>query len=247
MKTLIIDDERLARSELKAMLAPFPQLDIVGEAKNADQAIMMIQQLQPDLLFLDIQMPGKNGFELLEALETVPQVIFVTAYDQYAIKAFETSAIDYLLKPVEQQRLQSAIAKLPLVNTHETAYNTTESADNNELEEPLKLSDKVFLKDGDNCWFVELEKVCALESIGNYTRVYFEQHKPLIRRSLLQLEKRLSEKDFFRANRQTMINLHHLTNVEPSVADGLDIEMSNGMTIEMSRRQAQQFKKLKSF
>ena len=112
MKALIIDDERLARTELKRLLTPFKEINVVGEAVNADDALEKIQELKPDLLFLDIQMPGKTGFELLEELDSVPTVIFVTAYDEYALKAFEYNALDYLLKPIEPKRLEETVNKL---------------------------------------------------------------------------------------------------------------------------------------
>ena len=112
MRALIIDDERLARKELEELLADYEQIEVVGEAVNADDALDKIAQLKPDLLFLDIQMPGKNGFELLETLDAVPEVIFTTAYDEYAMKAFEVNALGYLLKPIRRERLSEALHKV---------------------------------------------------------------------------------------------------------------------------------------
>ena len=111
MKAILIDDERLARQELKSLLAAYPEIQIVGEANNVETAIESIKQLKPDVIFLDIQMPGKNGFELLEEISGVPEVVFVTAYDEYAIRAFEVNALDYLLKPVQSNRLAETVKK----------------------------------------------------------------------------------------------------------------------------------------
>ena len=127
MKALVIDDERLARKELISLLSQFPKIEIVGEAVNADDAQEKIEVLKPEILFLDIQMPGKNGFELLESLDVVPKVIFTTAYDEYALKAFEVSALDYLLKPISKERLEETIQK---VLESEQAEKKEEEEDN---------------------------------------------------------------------------------------------------------------------
>ena len=165
MKAIIVDDERLARKELIKLLEDFPEVEILGEAANADEAYELITQLNPDLLFLDIQMPGKTGFELLEMLDSVPKVIFTTAYDEYALKAFEVNALDYVLKPVQMERLQESLLK---VKPEE------KSADAEEVgERKLNLDDQVFVKDGDKCWFVRLSDVRYFESDGNYIKVFF--------------------------------------------------------------------------
>ncbi|MCH7774378.1 MAG: response regulator, partial [Bacteroidetes bacterium] len=194
MKALIIDDERLARTELKRLLTPFKEINVVGEAVNADDALEKIQELKPDLLFLDIQMPGKTGFEMLEELDSVPTVIFVTAYDEYAIKAFDYNALDYLLKPIEPNRLEETVNKL----IEKKRKKTISELDKNTLTE----GDQVFVKDGEKCWFVKLENVRLFESEGNYVRIYFGENKPLILRTLNYLDERLDDKTFFRANRK---------------------------------------------
>jgi two-component system, LytTR family, response regulator len=239
MKTIIVDDERLARSELKRLLKNFSAIEIIGEAANPDEAIEKIENARPDLLFLDIQMPGRNGFELLESLTCVPRVIFTTAFDEYALKAFEFNALDYLLKPIEPKRLAAAISK---VENH-----WQEEEKNRRLKSsPLGDDDQVFVKDGERCWFVKLRDVRLLESEGNYTRLYFDKNKPLVLRSLNYLEARLDEKKFFRANRKHIINLRWIETIEPGFDGRLDVKLTGAPEIEMSRRQSQKFKELMS-
>ena len=239
MKTFIVDDERLARNELKRLLKNFSAIEIIGEAANADEAIERIEQARPDLLFLDIQMPGRDGFELLESLIRVPRIIFTTAFDEYALKAFEVNALDYLLKPVEPKRLAAAIGKVE-------NYWKTEEKNNGLKSSPLGDADQVFVKDGERCWFVKLRDVRLLESEGNYTRLYFDNNKPLILRSLNYLEERLDKKIFFRASRKHIINLRWIENIEPGFDGRLNVKLSGAPTVEMSRRQSQKFKELMS-
>lgn len=244
MKTLIIDDERLARNELRRLLDNFPKIQIVGEAANADEALPMIEELEPDLLFLDIQMPGKNGFELLQAIEgKTPEVIFTTAFDEYALKAFEFNALDYLLKPVELARLSEAIHRVEEEqHTHET--NGVDSP--GPATKTLGENDQVFVKDGEKCWFVKLGKVRLFESMGNYVRLYFDDQKPLVLKSLNALEDRLNPATFFRANRKHIINLQWIEKIEPWFSGGLLVTLRGGDKIEISRRQAIRFKDLLS-
>ena len=239
MKALLIDDERLARVELKRLLTPFKEIDIIGEAVNADDAISKINDLSPDLIFLDIQMPGKNGFEMLEELDSVPTVIFTTAYDEFALKAFEYSALDYLLKPIEPKRLEEAIKKVLSSNKQESKKETVSS-------NTLKEDDQVFVKDGDKCWFVRLSTVKLFESEGNYVRLYFDENKPLILKTLNYLDERLDNKTFFRANRKHIINLKWVDNIEPWLNGGLLVKLKGGNKIEVSRRQATKFKDMLS-
>jgi len=238
MKALIIDDERLARTELKRLLTPFKEIKVVGEAVNADDALEKIQELKPDLLFLDIQMPGKTGFELLEELDSVPTVIFVTAYDEYALKAFEYNALDYLLKPIEPKRLEETVNKL----IEKKRKKTISELDKNFLS----AGDQVFVKDGEKCWFVKLENVRLFESEGNYVRIYFGENKPLILRTLNYLDERLDDKTFFRANRKHIVNLKWIASIEPWLNGGLLVKLKDGQKVEVSRRQAIKFKDMLS-
>ncbi len=246
MRTLIVDDERLARNELRRMLENFPKIDIVGEAANADEALPMIDELQPDLLFLDIQMPGKNGFELLQAIEgKAPDVVFTTAYDEYAIKAFEFNALDYLLKPIELNRLSEAIHRVEEELQHHST-DATRPAPTEPGHRILGENDQVFVKDGEKCWFVKLGKVRLFESMGNYVRLYFDDQKPLVLKSLNALEDRLDAATFFRANRKHIINLAWIEKIEPWFSGGLLVTLRGGDKIEISRRQAIRFKDLLS-
>jgi two-component system LytT family response regulator len=245
MKTIIIDDERLARKELQNLLAKHPEIEVIGECANAEEARIMIEKEHPDLIFLDIQMPGKTGFELLDMLEYTPKIIFVTAYDEYAIRAFEVNALDYLLKPVEDFRLEEAIKKLSK-NENSTSDDESESEVEVSNEGRLTLDDQIFLKDGEKCWFVSLRDIRVFESEGNYVRVYFEKYKPLILKSLNNLEKRLDEREFFRINRKFIVNLKEIIHIEPWFNGGLQIKLKSGENLEVSRRQATRFKDLLS-
>lgn len=233
IKSIIIDDERLARNELKKILQEFPEIEIIDEAVNVQEAVEKIEELRPQLIFLDIQMPGnKTGFDLLELLTYTPKVIFTTAYNEYAIKAFEYNALDYLLKPIETKRLGDAIQKVK---------RTLDKEKNNQLE-VLHKDDQVFVKDGERCWFVKLEEVRLFESVGNYAKVYFGTNKPLILKSLNALEERLDDKVFFRANRKHIINLQRIKKIESYLGAGLRVILDGGEEIEISRRQAVKFK-----
>jgi two-component system, LytTR family, response regulator len=241
MKAIIIDDERLARKELSNLLAVHEHITIIGEATNADEAETMIAEKRPDLIFLDINMPGRTGFELLEALDHAPHVIFVTAYDEHALKAFSVNALDYLLKPIDPDRLASAINKLQEQGQPEGP-----------VREILRETDQIFLKDGEKCWFVTLKDVRSFESEGNYVRVRFGDQKPLVLRSLNKLEEKLDPLVFFRANRKHIINLRWVENIEPWFSGGLMVKLKHqgkdgqAETIEVSRRQAARFKELLS-
>ncbi len=227
MRAIIIDDERLARVELRRLLATHPEVEIAAEARGPEEALALLSSLTPDLIFLDIQMPGMTGFELLERLEDVPQVIFTTAYDEFAIKAFEVNALDYLMKPIAPQRLAAALARV-----------------RPQAKGPRL--DQVFVRDGDKCWIVRLPDVFLLESEGNYTRLCFGNDRPLIRRSLNALEEQLDAAVFFRANRRQMINLKWIQKVDMGVAGALLVTLRGGQSVEISRRQAARLREVLS-
>lgn len=243
MRAIVIDDERLARKELITLLNQLESVEVVGEAVNVDDAKDKIDQLNPDVIFLDIQMPEKTGFELLEELDNVPHVIFTTAYDEYALKAFQVNALDYLLKPIEPKRLEEAINKL---QGKIDGYAKSEETPSDHSQKKLTLEDQVFVKDGDRCWFVRLSNVRLFESDGNYIKVYFDNFKPMIHKSLNALDERLDEKSFFRASRKHIINLGWVEGIEPWFNGGLVVTLKGGDRIEVSRRQAARFKEMMS-
>ena len=242
-RTIIIDDERLAREELKSLLKDYHEIEIIDEAKNGEEGIQKIKEHKPDLLFLDINMPGLNGFEMIKHLEEIPRVIFVTAYDEYALKAFEVSALDYILKPVDPERLKEGIQKL---TSNEDDFVSSQQVAITRKDRVLNTSDKVFIRDGEKCWFIELSKVRMLESDGNYVKVYFDNFRPLILRSLNSFEERLDSEFFFRANRKYIINLKWVSSIENWFNGGLQVELREGEKVEISRRQAIRFKEMMS-
>ncbi|MCA6078336.1 LytR/AlgR family response regulator transcription factor [Fulvivirga sedimenti] len=241
MKALIIDDERLARKELTSLLKEHREIEVIGEAANIDEAVELIEEKNPDLLFLDIQMPGGTGFDLLEQLDRVPKVIFITAYDEFALKAFEVNALDYLLKPVQSDRLSDAINKLSMEPSDSEETVSVESQ-----EKKLGLNDQVFVKDGDKCWFVSLSNIRLFESDGNYIKVYFDGNRPMIHKSLNALDQKLDPRSFFRASRKHIVNLSWVENIEPWFNGGLMVRLKGGDKVEVSRRQAAKFKEMMS-
>lgn len=240
IRTMIVDDERLARQEIKRLLESFSEIEVIAESGVVDEALDIIEKEKPDLLLLDIQMPGKTGFELLDELNgPTPEVIFITAYDEYALQAFEVNALDYLMKPVDENRLRDSILKVS-----KRIDDRRESRRVSDEAETLSIKDQVFLKDGDKCWFVELSKVRLFESEGNYVRVYFDDQRPLILKSLNGLTERLNEKYFFRASRKHIVNLKWIDKVETWFNGGLLVILKDGTKVEVSRRQSVRLKEM---
>jgi len=240
LRTLIVDDERLARRELRRLLEPHNDVTVVAEAANADEAEAALKEHDPDLLLLDVQMPGDSGFDLLERLDAVPHVVFVTAYDEYAIRAFEVNALDYLVKPVEPERLERAIETVQQRAAETTPHAVVSEGD--ESPQTLTADDQVFVKDGERCWFVQLADVRLFEAAGNYTRLYFDGEEPLIHRSLSYLENRLDPDRFFRASRQHILNLRWVDDVTPWSKGKLKATLEDGTEVELSRRRSRAFR-----
>lgn len=237
MKALLIDDERMARREMRRLLEAHPEIEIVGEADSGHAALSLLPSLKPDVLFLDIQMPEMDGFEFVNAIgDHAPQIIFCTAYDAHALRAFEVNAVDYLLKPVDPARLAAAIQRL-----HDTPPSNSEAQD----ETPLRETDRVLLKGEHRTWFVPVRSICLLQSEGNYTHVFFEGGKVLLPRSLGALEQRLNLLLFFRANRAQLINTRAITEVNEWFNGGLHVTLVSGDKVEISRCQAALFRKAK--
>lgn len=232
---VIVEDSRLARNELKELLKAHTEIEILGEAENVDDGVVLIEETKPDLLFLDINMPEKDGFDLLELLDEVPITVFTTAYDEYAIKSFEYNALDYLLKPINEKRFALAIDKVKL-QLESTAV------EGDEIVEKLKESSQIFIKDGEKCWLVKIGDISHFEIVGNYTRVFFQDQKPMLYKSLNQVEGKLPEHCFFRTNRQQIINTNFIQSVVPWFNGKLKLTMQTGEEIEVSRRQSYLFK-----
>jgi len=229
MKIFLVEDSRLARQELRTLLAAIPDADIVGEAAELSAAREAIEALAPELLLLDVELPGATGFDLLDQLAHVPLVVFTTAYDQHALAAFERNALDYLLKPIEPQRLEAALAK---------ARDRLRPAPAAGAAAPKGADDMVFLRDGERCWFVRLGDIAGFEACGNYAQAWFDGQRPLISRTLTQLEERLDPQLFFRASRSHLINLRCIQAIAPSSSDGYRVTLRDGHQVEVSRRQA---------
>ncbi len=240
LKAVIVEDSRLARNELKELLKAHKEIELLGEAENVDDGFKLINDTKPDLLFLDINMPEKDGFHLLEMLDDVPTTIFTTAFDEYAIKSFEYNAFDYLLKPINQKRFSKSIERVI-----EKAGDS--SLSEHKDEESLSLDKQIFIKDAEKCWLVKIQDIALFEIVGNYTRVFFKDNKPLIYKSLAQIEEKLPNEVFFRANRQQVININHVKKVVSWFNGKLKIEMNSGEEIEISRRQSYIFKDQLSF
>lgn len=242
IKTIIVEDSRLARNELKELIKVYAEIEVIGEAENVDAAFAMINEMKPQLIFLDINMPGKDGFQLLEMLDDVPVTVFTTAFDEYAIKSFEYNALDYLLKPINEKRFGDAVLKIK-----DKIENAGANAENKTVANHLLTEEsQIFIKDGEKCWLVKIGEVFLFEIVGNYTRVYFKDSKPLIYKSLNQVEERLPETVFFRANRQQVINLKYIKSVDNWFNGKLKATMNDGTEIEISRRQSALFKDMLS-
>ena len=234
MKALLVDDERLARGELRRLLKAHPDVTIVGEAASADEAVAQLATLDVDVLFLDIQMPGGSGFDLLERLERVPLAIFTTAYDEFAVRAFEVNAFDYLVKPIRPERLAAAVER--------TRRVWSERAQATGAVKTRGAGDRVFVRDGERCWIVTLADVALFEAEGNYTRIVFGSNRPLIRSTLQAVEQRLDPATFFRASRAHIINLRFVDAVEPAVDNGYVVRLRTGQQVPVSRRQSRRLR-----
>lgn len=233
MKALIIDDEQLAREELRRLLDALPEVEVVGEAQHCDEGVALVDSMRPELIFLDIEMPGGTGFDLLERIAVpAPAVIFTTAYEAHAVEAFRVNALDYLLKPVDPAQLAHAVRR------YEESQPVVAGAD----REHYDADSRVFVREGQKCWFVRIGSVRLFESDGNYTRLWFDGGKPMVYRALKVFEQRLDPKLFFRANRQQIINLDHVARTELDAQGDLAVILSCGTRVEMSRRMAQIFR-----
>ncbi|CAM3523273.1 LytR/AlgR family response regulator transcription factor [Zobellia roscoffensis] len=235
IRAVIVEDSRLARNELKELLKDYSEIELIGEAENVDNGVELIKKTKPELLLLDINMPEKDGFELLEMLDEVPITVFTTAYDEFAIKSFEYNALDYLLKPISESRFALAIEKVKSKIEKTKAPEELKS-------ERLTENSQIFIKDGEKCWLVKIGDISHFDIVGNYTRVFFEDQNPMLYKSLNQVEEKLPTQNFFRANRQQIINTNYIGDVVPWFNGKLKLTMKNGVEVEVSRRQSYLFK-----
>ncbi|GAA5444555.1 sensory transduction protein LytR [Microbulbifer sp. NBRC 101763] len=238
MKAIIIEDSRLARNELRELLKPYKDINLVAEAQDCEQAATLISKEQPDLIFLDINLPDGSGFDILDKLDSIPNIIFTTAYDEYAIQAFEVNALDYLLKPIHPEKLERAINK---------AVSDTLPAASSSQETYLNTNNKIFIKDGERCWLIELGRIRYFENCGNHAQVFFDNDKAFIYKSLVKVEQRLNPETFFRVNRQQIINLNFIKDIQPWISNGLLVTMVDGKEVEVARRPATRLRDMLSF
>lgn len=231
IKALIVEDSRLARNELMELLRAHPDVNVCEQCASIRKARSAIEQHKPDLLFLDINLPGGDGFELLESLDDVPAVIFTTAYDEYALKAFDHNALDYLLKPITPESLARGLSRLENQIRPTTAMT----------DSPEQINRRIFVRDGDRCWLIDTRRIRYFESSGNYARIHFDEHKPMVYRSLSRIESRLPSDSFVRVSRQYIVNLNEIVSLEPW-NQGLVLTMSDGREIDVSRRHSQALK-----
>jgi two-component system LytT family response regulator len=234
MNILIVDDSRLARKELVDMLADIPNTALIAEAVDVSSAIAAINTHKPDLVLLDIHLPDGDGFDVLERSDFTPQIIFTTAYEQHALRAFEFNALDYLLKPVTHERLAAALQKSTSKQSAPVQPTVAIA--------PKTRTDQIFVRDGEHCHFIRLSDLRLISVEGNYVRLFFLNTKTLLARSLNHIEARLDPQIFFRANRQQIVNMDYVAKIESWLNEGLLIKMLDGTEVEVSRRQAKELK-----
>ncbi len=229
IRTLLVDDERIARAELRRLLQAHAQVEIVAEAGNAEEALEAIDTYKPDLVFLDIQMPGSSGLQLAAVIEDRCQFVFCTAFDSYAIDAFGLNALDYLVKPVEPERLARTLARVQPPD----APNVTVT---------LPMDHGLLLKFGESARIVRLREIDRIESVGNHAAVHSAHGKAYVLSSLNRIEQRLDPAHFFRVSRGCILRLDAIASLEPDVGYGLIARLRDGIQVEVSRRAAQQLR-----
>lgn len=235
IKALVVDDERLARKDLTGMLADIPQVQVVGEAEDVPSAIKAIETLDPDVVFLDIQMPGQTGFDLVEQVSFGGKIIFVTAYDEYALRAFEINALDYLMKPVTPERLEKSLERL-----HEPGQTSTKAV------EPLNYTDRLFTTVGSKIQFLKINTITLIRSEGDYTYITCNNGvKGLVTKSMKEWEERLPESYFCRVHRNAIINTDAIEHIEKWFNYSYQVKLTGiDEPVIISRRYAKKLKDL---
>ena len=244
INTLIIDDEKLAREITKRYLAKHENINIVGECQNGFEAVKAIAELKPDLIFLDIQMPKINGFELLELIDEPPAIIFSTAFDQYALKAFEVNAIDYLLKPFSQERFDAALEKAISRISYALNEQNDYSALKENYDEEIEYLNRIVVKKGSDIVIINVEKILYLEAQDDYVSIVTENGKFLKQKTMKYYEEKLPQENFIRIHRSNIINLNFMKKIEPMEKDNYAAVMQNNELLQISRSG---YQKLKAF
>ncbi len=240
---IIIDDEKLARELLVEFLEPHTKIEVVAECSNGKEAVEKINELKPQLIFLDVQMPGMDGFEVLENINHKPFVIFTTAYDQYAIKAFDNSAIDYLLKPLDEDRFKLAINRaIERIKIEDNNVEELISSIRGSVNAGQKFSTHLFVQKSEKLLNIEVKDIVHLEASGDYTVLTTKSDQFLSSSGIGKLEERLDPDVFIRIHRSTIINLNFLKEIEKHFNGGLIVKMENGKSFPVSRTYAKQIR-----
>lgn len=239
---LIIDDEKLARDLLREYLEGFPQIEVIGECAKGSEAVEKINELTPDLIFLDVQMPGMTGFDVLDEIDHDPYVIFTTAYDQYAIRAFEKNAVDYLLKPLDEERFTQAVNRA-------LKRKTAEQSNFEELLRSIKAEGKgtfdshIFVQKSEKLFNLPVEEIVFLEASGDYTVITTKVDQFVSSSGIGKLEEILNPDTFIRVHRSTIINLNFLKEIERHFNGGMVVKMQSGKSFPVSRTYAKLIRK----
>ncbi len=234
LSVIIVDDEKLARESLRTILSSLDNVEIVGECENGFEAVKSVQELSPDLIFLDIQMPKLDGFDVIELLgDETPAIIFVTAFDEYALKAFEAQAIDYLLKPVKPERLKKSVDRVK-TNLKDEKKGEMDKFIHNHKEKNLPLS-RILIRDGVNVSIIPTSDIIYIEACDDYVKFHTAGKYYLKNERMGNLEKRLDPRIFCRTHRSFFININYLTKIEPYSKDSRIIKLTNGKSLPLSK------------
>ncbi|HLM61839.1 MAG TPA: LytTR family DNA-binding domain-containing protein [Pyrinomonadaceae bacterium] len=248
IKTLIVDDEPLARERIRRMLQDEKDITIVGECIGGLEAVETIERIAPDLVFLDIQMPQMNGFEILQSIElpTMPVIIFVTAFDQYALKAFEFHALDYLLKPFSKDRLRSALsrAREQIEMAQPNTVDDRLSALLSDFKSENKYLERLLLKSSGRIYFVKTDEIDWIESAGNYAKLHVGQETHLLRETMSGLEESLNPENFLRIHRSCIVNIDRVKELHPLFSGDYVVIMRDNRELTLSRNYRDRLLKL---
>ena len=237
IRTVIVDDEPLARERLNDLLVPEPDIDVIGEAGTGAGAIDAIEQLRPDLVFLDVQMPGGDGFQVLEALDPrrTPTVVFVTAYDQYALRAFDVHALDYLLKPFDGERFRTTLERMREQLRGDLHVNERLLALVEELRVDQSRRDRLVVRDGGRVFFLRAADIDWVEAAGNYVSLHIGTRTHLLRETMAHMEKRLDSGTFARIHRSTIVNLDRIRELQPDFNGDHVVLLADGTKLALGR------------